>query len=355
MTKAPSARRLVRRLALVGLVAVFVSAATGCSNNGSADAATVRFTDDKGEHIARIKRDQFMQELRDYVGNKELIKAVAANPQLHLVGDATSSTDPRFTAQLLGEDIAQAAFDAEFNEHNLKVTPELRQQATQQVKQRYALQNEMTTDPSTGQQTFIGPGVIFNAFPKSTQDRLVEQAARQLAVQDSLNSCPSGRMVSHILLRDRAAADAAYQEIKNGASFTDVAKKESIDPSGKQGGLLGCLCPGEFVKEFQDVADKVPLDVVTVPVQSKFGYHLILVQKFDPALAQSNQSVQQSVQSCAQGAITDRLKHVTVDPRFGTWDGQQFTVTPPVVPNPRNDRTPLKSTTTTAPAVQQQG
>ena len=176
-----------------------------------------------------------------------------------------------------------------------------------------------------------------------------------LAVQDALQGCPSGRMVSHILLRDKGAADAAYEQIKKGADFATVAKSVSIDPSGKEGGVLGCLCPGEFVKEFQTVADKVPLDVVTVPVQSKFGYHLILVQKFDPTLAQTNQSVAQSVQTCAQGAITDRLKHVTVDPRFGTWDAQNFTVVPPAVPEPRNNRGSTTTTTAPAAAVAPQG
>jgi parvulin-like peptidyl-prolyl isomerase len=347
-------RRRVRRLALVAVAVACAFAAAGCSSNGSADAATVKYTDAKGEHVAHVKRDQFMQQLRDYVGNKELISAVSGNPQLRLAGDAKNTADPRFTAQLLGQDIAQAAFDAEFNERKLTITPEMRTQATQQVKQRYALQNELTTDPTTGQQQFVGPGAIFNAFPKSVQNRFVDQVARQLAVQDALQGCVSGRMVSHILLRDKGAADAAYEQIKKGADFATVAKNVSIDPSGQQGGLLGCLCPGEFVKEFQTVADKVPLDVVTVPVQSKFGYHLILVQKFNPALAQTNQSVAQSVQTCAQSAITDRLKHVTVDPRFGTWDVQNFTVVPPPVPQPRNNRGST-TTTTAAPAVPKQG
>src|SRR5207247_1339871 len=83
----PMNRRLVRRLALVAVAVACAFAAAGCSNNGSADAATIKFTDAKGEHVAHVKRDQFMQQLRDYVGNKELISAVSANPQLRILGD----------------------------------------------------------------------------------------------------------------------------------------------------------------------------------------------------------------------------------------------------------------------------
>ena len=109
-------------------------------------------------------------------------------------------------------------------------------------------------------------------------------------------TCPSGKFVSHILLQTEAKAAATRALITLGKeSFAKLAKAESIDTqSGANGGALGCLSPSEFVAPFQDGAEAAQIGVVTEPVKTQFGYHLILVrpwdardaQQYGPALAQ---------------------------------------------------------------------
>ena len=178
------------------------------------------------------------------------------------------------------------------------------------------------------------------------RDALVASRARLTAV---LRSCPSGRLVEHILLHTLPAAKAAYEQIRNGAQFAAVAKAKSVDTGSAQlGGILGCVAPGEFVAEFQKVAEQVPFDTVTVPVKTKFGYHLILVRRWDPRLADSQQ-IAQSLQQAASAVLDARVKalHVKVDPRFGEWglhDGSQgqkvYNVQAPKSPTPRTAREP---------------
>jgi hypothetical protein len=118
--------------------------------------------------------------------------------------------------------------------------------------------------------------------------------------------------------------------------------------------VLGCLSPGQFVPEFQNAADKLPVNVVSAPVKTQFGYHLILNQPWDPKYA-ANQQIAQGLQQAASGALNARLRALKVhlDPRFGTWGlvqsqtGSDYRVTPPDEPNPRNQREP--TTTTVAP------
>jgi peptidyl-prolyl cis-trans isomerase C len=82
---------------------------------------------------------------------------------------------------------------------------------------------------------------------------------------------------SHILVEDEEAAKKLHAEIQKGADFAKIAKKNSICPSSKAGGDLGFFGKGQMVKEFEDTAFSLPVGVVSKPVKTEFGYHLILV------------------------------------------------------------------------------
>ncbi|MDD5172064.1 MAG: peptidylprolyl isomerase [Candidatus ainarchaeum sp.] len=82
---------------------------------------------------------------------------------------------------------------------------------------------------------------------------------------------------SHILVEDEDTAKKLKAELDNGADFAKLAKKHSVCPSGKSGGDLGFFGKGQMVKAFEDAAFSLPIGVVSQPVQTEFGYHLIVV------------------------------------------------------------------------------
>ena len=69
------------------------------------------------------------------------------------------------------------------------------------------------------------------------------------------------------------------------AKFAELAKANSACPSSAKGGDLGEFTHGQMVKEFDEVAFKLPVGKVSDPVKTQFGQHLILVTKKTPAVA----------------------------------------------------------------------
>jgi peptidyl-prolyl cis-trans isomerase D len=76
----------------------------------------------------------------------------------------------------------------------------------------------------------------------------------------------------------RARADSVRQEIAGGAAFADVARRESADSvSAARGGDLDQWTRGSMDPAFDSAAFKLPLNTVSAPVLSKFGFHLIQI------------------------------------------------------------------------------
>lgn len=90
----------------------------------------------------------------------------------------------------------------------------------------------------------------------------------------------------HILIKTNDDQEKALIEINtirnkiiNGLDFSKAAIEYSQGPSGENGGSLGEFKKGQMVKEFEDVAFTQEIGVVSEPVLTQFGYHLILVDK----------------------------------------------------------------------------
>jgi peptidyl-prolyl cis-trans isomerase D len=73
-----------------------------------------------------------------------------------------------------------------------------------------------------------------------------------------------------------ARARTIRQEILDGAPFAEVAQRESSDSvSAANGGDLGQFSRGSMVPAFDEAAFRLPLNTLSEPILSEFGYHLI--------------------------------------------------------------------------------
>ncbi|WNO03682.1 foldase protein PrsA [Rhodoferax mekongensis] len=102
------------------------------------------------------------------------------------------------------------------------------------------------------------------------------------AEYDKFASANAGKeyRARHILVEKEDQAKALIAQLKKGAKFEDLAKKNSKDPgSGANGGDLDWANASSYVKEFSDALTGLSKGKMTdAPVKTQFGYHIIRLE-----------------------------------------------------------------------------
>lgn len=136
---------------------------------------------------------------------------------------------------------------------------------------------------------------------------------------------PQLACVRHILLETEAEAQTAIDDINGGLDFSEAAIERSTGPSGPSGGDLGCASTSGYVPEFATAVDEADVGVVVGPVETQFGFHVIIVDSFEEDVAGGQNQV-----LAAQQLAEAELQNVTVeiDPLLGSWDPVSLRVIP---------------------------
>ena len=115
----------------------------------------------------------------------------------------------------------------------------------------------------------------------------------------------------------KAKAQDIRERIQNGAKFADIAKAESGDEGTKdEGGDLQPFARGVMVPEFEEVAFTLKPGVLSQPVKTEFGYHIILVEKREiPSFEQMKDAVTDKLRQQNFERFYDELKK-KADPKF---------------------------------------
>jgi peptidyl-prolyl cis-trans isomerase SurA len=102
-------------------------------------------------------------------------------------------------------------------------------------------------------------------------------------------------------------AESLVVALRAGANFAEVAKKYSADSASReQGGELGWFRRGVMVKQFEDVAFRLRPGAISDVVPTEFGYHIIQVERAQPAEILARHILIQPTISAAQLAIAQR-------------------------------------------------
>lgn len=117
----------------------------------------------------------------------------------------------------------------------------------------------------------------------------------------------------HILVDTREQAEALRAQILDGADFAQLAREHSTDPgSGPNGGDLGWFGRGVMVAPFEEAAFALPVGRVSEPVETAFGFHLILVEERQEA---EEPAFTDEVAELIRTALVDQK----VEQRWGPW------------------------------------
>lgn len=276
-------------------------------------------------------------------------------------GEGTYATD--FVAQLLSLRVYFELIEAELDERGVEITEEDRDTVRDQAVE------------------VVGGQEAFDALPAAYRDRLVEQRALLAAAGDAFTADEPDegaaeefyeanradfetRCLAHVLVgtddeaqptgertrpEAQARADELAAELAGGADFTELASSEANDDtvSAAEGGDLGCITrQTQFDPVFLDAAFAADVGEVTEPVETQFGFHLILVSSaevpaFDDVEAQIDEILaggEDPFNAFLVEATCER--DIEVASKYGSWDttrcdgGGIGLVLPPTGPSP---------------------
>ncbi len=142
-----------------------------------------------------------------------------------------------------------------------------------------AVAEDLQADPQVAAQIELQRrGVLAQALAsRFFADTPVSEEEIQAEYASQREVAPQQYKARHILLESQGEAVDVISRLDDGADFAELAKSESTGPSGPNGGDLGWFTPDQMVKPFSDAV--IALDngnYSKVPVQTDFGWHVIL-------------------------------------------------------------------------------
>jgi peptidyl-prolyl cis-trans isomerase SurA len=186
-------------------------------------------------------------------------------------------------------------------------------------------------------------GVSFEDFKQNLRTQIITQQVIQREVGSRINiskdeeqkfyeahkadlSRPEAVKLSEILISTeqdgndeqklaaaKTKADDVLKQIKAGASFEDLAKKESQGPSAAQGGDLGLFERGKLAKQLEDLTFNMKKGDVSDVIRTKQGFVILKVTEHQSAGIPSFNEIEPRLQEAVymqklQPALREYLK-----------------------------------------------
>lgn len=227
--------------------------------------------------LAQLRRD-----LLDQIIDDELI-----------VQAATRDTNVKVTEQDIQIEVDQAIqqvrrqfasesdYQRELRQAGFGTAEEYRRWLTDQKRRELLRESLLQRLRQTGKITPLPPTESeMRAFYEANKGRQPRRPATVTLRQITIRPEPD----SAALMTSFRLADSVTQALRRGGDFAAAARRFSGDPgSREQGGLIGWVRRGQLVPEFEAVAFRMRPGVVSPPIRSPFGFHVIKVDRAQPA------------------------------------------------------------------------
>lgn len=168
------------------------------------------------------------------------------------------------------------------------VAPEMEVRARDEVVLREVFEQEAVKqgiakgDDYKAQMELARQTVLIRELFNNYQKKNPASEAEAHAEYDKVKAQQTGTeyRARHILVEKEDDAKKLIAEIKAGAKFEDLAKKNSKDPgSAENGGDLDFAKPDSYVPEFGQALAKLKKGEMTdFPVKTQFGFHIIKLE-----------------------------------------------------------------------------
>ncbi len=183
----------------------------------------------------------------------------------------------------------------------------IQQQLLSQQQEELTQQNALTLDNET--RSLLAVQTV-NAL---TNDVVTDEAVQ--AAYDAQFAEFEGEDefdASHILVESEDEAKALKSQLDDGADFAEMAREHSTGPSGPNGGALGWFGKGQMVPEFENAVLGLEKGQISDPVQTQFGWHLVILNDKRKSEAPALEAVRDELaQTIQQEAIQARIDELT--------------------------------------------
>ena len=238
------------------------------------------------------------------------LPAYAAEEPLATVnGTPVTSGDVAIAEDEVGAALAQIP-EAQRRDRVLDYLIDLKLLAQQAAKEQLD-----RSDDFNKRMAYLHDKALMETLMKREVDKAVTDQAARAFYDEQVGKAPRETEVHarHILVETEDEAKRIAQELKNGADFAELAKKETKDPSGKtSGGDLGWFTKEQMVPEFADAAFKLNPGQISEPVKSGFGWHVIKLEekreKAPPSFEEVKDRIRAFLERRAQAELISRLR-----------------------------------------------
>jgi parvulin-like peptidyl-prolyl isomerase len=182
--------------------------------------------------------------------------------------------------------VQRAQFEEKAKELGITITDKQIDDELAKIKKDFFQGNDAKMQAQLKKQNITLDSLKRDIRAKLVQEKLYAKVTGDVTVTDKeiqdyydqhkdLYGQPESRDVRHILVDKKQLADKIYAQLKDGASFAQLAKKYSKDPgSAAQGGKL-TISKGQTVPEFDKLAFDLKTGELGQPVKTQYGWHVI--------------------------------------------------------------------------------
>jgi peptidyl-prolyl cis-trans isomerase C len=204
------------------------------------------------------------------------VRAEDANPVLARVNGAEiRASDVALAEEELGPSLAQMD-PATKKENVLSFLIDMKIVSKEAEDKKIADRDDFKTRLAFARNRLLMDNLLAAEGKAATTDenmkKVYEDAAKQISGEQEVHA-------RHILVETEEQAKKIEADLKKGADFAELAKKESKDPGASDGGDLGFFTKDQMVPEFSTVAFALEPGKVSDPVKTQFGWHIIKVEE----------------------------------------------------------------------------
>jgi peptidyl-prolyl cis-trans isomerase C len=249
---------------------------------------------------------------------------------LTLAALATQAANAETIFTVNGVDVDSAVVDTYFESRlggqGAQATPEQREVLMQELRDIYLLTTQadakaLEAEPRIAAQIEIQKrGILAQAVAgrffdnlEITEEELLNEYNEQVKLAPPLQF-----KARHILVESQGEAVEIISQLDGGADFAELAREKSIGPTGPNGGDLDWFSPDTMVGPFSAAVQAMENGTYSKePVQTQFGWHVILLEdsreSTPPTFEASRQNVEGAVRNNKFQAYIESLRNANAE------------------------------------------